>query len=217
MAKGLGCHAALRRSVRDGDPGRAGSYEQACGTLFDWADMRFGWQWALDPAGFSRARKHLTVSECLKVFTLASVWAANNLEPVAGPIAGRPLVAVDGMILHLPRANWRVHGLLGPQGVGALPSGHAGVGLGCRASGAVGMAADAPRPGRTNDLPGHAEAPADGCRVLLDRGYPSHDVLEASVTSGRDAVMRMVASEVGGSWKPVADFLAIRADISWSS
>lgn len=29
--------------------------------------------------------------------------------------------------------------------------------------------------------------------LLLDRDYPSHDVLEAIIASGRDVVMRMVA------------------------
>jgi len=198
-------------------PGRPGSYEQSCGTLFDWAGMRFGWISSPDPAGFSRARKRLTVRECMKVFTLASAWAAKNFGQVAGPVAGRPLVAVDGTILHLPRSK----GLVNRFGV---PTDSLGVKELAHYPQAMLVSAwDVVRrvpltwrltPHKVGerdtfltmlkDLPSNAV-------LLLDRGYPSHEVLEAIVSSGRDVVMRMVASEAGGSWKVVAEFLASNA------
>jgi hypothetical protein len=45
----------------------------------------------------------------------------------------------------------------------------------------------------------------------MDRGYPGKDILHQIVATGHHFIVRMVASEAGGSWPVVRDFLATGA------
>jgi hypothetical protein len=156
----------------------------------------------------------LTLEECTKVFTLAAAWAAKHLAGVKDFREGRPLIAVDGSILHLPRsAELKRRYGVPMDSIGLNELVHYPQGMLVSAWDVVRRIPVAWR--LTKHTIGERETLLDmlydlpaRAILLLDRGYPSKEMLEAIVASGRDVVMRMVASEAGGSWKVVADFLA---------
>jgi hypothetical protein len=194
-------------------PGRMTSYQSICGTLFDWAGLRFGWQDAPDPAGLSRARRRLTMVECWKVFDQARSWAREHLLTGRTLLAGRCVLAADATVLHVPRED----DLVRHFGIRLDKAGReiahypqallASVwDLGRRLP--IAWRLTSLRQGeRATLLDMLPELPANSV-LVLDRGYPGRDLLGRVLAAGHDVVMRMVASEAGGAWPEVEAFLA---------
>lgn len=193
-------------------PGRSTSYQSACGTLFDWAGLRFGWRTTPDPAGLHRARLRLTENECMQVFTLATRWAGEHLRTVRAVLPGRQVLGVDGSLLHLPRSADLVRRFGVPKSGLGLEIAHYPRAL---LVSAWDIATRVPiawtlatcRVGEREVLGDMLPQLPERCVLLLDRGYPARDLLGRILASGRDVVVRMVASDAG-SWPEVAAFLA---------
>jgi hypothetical protein len=192
-------------------PGAAMSYQRACGMLFDWAGVRFGWKQAPHASGMSRGRDALTLSDCRRVFDAAQQWARSQMKAVCGPLGQRPVVAFDGTTLHVPRSASlvRAFGLV-KDSIGCELSHYPQARLVCAWDVVrrmpVAWTLSSPKRGErelmVELLP---QVPADAV-IVLDRGYPSRDVLGELLATKRDVVMRMVSGE-NGCWKEVEQFL----------
>lgn len=193
-------------------PGRAMSYQGACGTLFDWAGLRFGWCATPDPSGLHRARTRLTSGECGKVWDLVKIWALTHLRPGRELVAGRTVVGIDGTILHLPRSAALRRRYPVVQDRFGLEQSHYPQGLMVSAwdlarrmplAWTLSSLRIGERDGLRKILPHLPERAI----LVLDRGYPARDLLGEIVASGRDFVVRMVSADAG-SWDEVGEFLA---------
>ena len=194
------------------EPGRSSSYQSACKTAFAWADKRFGWTSVPDASGLNRARNRIKESECTDLLAAATSLAQGQLRRVKGLVCGLLPVAVDGSILHMSKSQE----LLREFGV---PANRLGVKL-CHYPQAmlvtawdlvrripIAWALTSHTVGERETLLGMLGQMAKNTLLILDRGYPSDVVLGKILDSGRNVVVRMVASE-GASWKEVRDFLA---------
>ena len=172
----------------------------------------FGWESTPDASGLSRARRRVTMRDVVGMWKRCQAWALNHAAGQGGQlIPGRVVAAVDGSILHMPRSASTVK---------AYPIAKDKIGMElyhypqARLVSAWDVERRIPLTWRTTSTKiGEraslvallAELPARSV-LLLDRGFPSREVLGDILAAGHDAVVRMVAADAG-SWSEVSAFL----------
>jgi hypothetical protein len=173
----------------------------------------FGWESTPDASGFSRARRRIDMPDVVAMWKRCQDWALEHAAGQAGQwIPGRVIVAIDGTILHMPRSASTVK---------AYPIAKDKIGMElyhypqARLVSAWDAERRIPLTWRTTSMKiGERDAllkllPAlpPQSVLLLDRGFPSREVVGKILAAGHDAVMRMVSADAG-SWPEVAAFLA---------
>jgi hypothetical protein len=190
------------------------SYQALCSTLYDWSAKHCEWQRQPSPANLCRARMSFTLADCATAWRQTQAWMdARGVPAVAPLLPGLRVFGVDGTILHMLRTR----GLTKAFGVDRHPDGTDR----CHHPQALlvsvwDLERRTPvawrlshRAAGERNLLDHMleEIPLQGV-IVMDRGYPGKDILHQIVASAHHFIVRMVASEAGGSWPVVRDFLA---------
>jgi hypothetical protein len=193
------------------EPGRASSYQSACKVAFAWADKRFAWDDVPNSSGLNRARNRVKEDECLALLAAAKSLAQVHLRRAKRLVCGLLPVAVDGTILHMPRSQALMRAFGVPSGRIGREQCHYPQALLVTAWDLVrripiAWALESHTVNERNVFLGLLDQLAHNALIILDRGYPSSDVLGRIIESGRHFVIRMVASD-GAAWQEVRDFL----------
>ena len=200
------------------EPGRATSYSTVCEQLFSWIGPRFDWKDRPASSGLSRARNDMTSSEGARVWQKARKWSEERLAPVNELLPGKILTAVDGsgLIVIRSASTSAEFGIRRDKEGNELAHYPEALLVSAwdverRLPLAWRVVASAAKGGeRKQCLEVLDELPSNAV-LLLDRGYPSREVLGAIVASGRGFMVRMVAGD-HGSWPETAAFCKGKAN-----
>jgi hypothetical protein len=190
-------------------PGAQSSYRKMLETIVDDTSAFLGWDEAPSAASFSKARRHLSVASCRAL--LASVIekiAACSPERFRHP-SGRRFIAFDGTQLLMPRVRQTMARFARPQANSWLVSHYP--------QAVTLIAVDLFRRmpldwlllkkgvGEREGIVNMLGILKRGDVAVLDRGFPSRDLLQLFVQLGVDVVMRMRAGAT--TMNLVTDFL----------
>lgn len=173
----------------------------------------FDWQNTPDASGLSRARRRLTEADVQTAWRHCQHWAIEHAAGVGGRlVTGQPVIAIDGTTLHLPRSASTVQAFpITKNDIGVelehYPQARLVSAWDVERRIPIAWSMTAMRIGERASmqvlLP---QLPARSV-VLVDRGFPSREILGDILAGGHDAVMRMVAAKAG-SWPEIAAFMA---------
>ena len=173
----------------------------------------FGWQRTPVASGLSRARRQVQDADVRTAWKHCQAWAMHHAATVGGHLVpGQTVIAVDGTTLHMPRSASTVRAFPIAKDDLELELHHYPQ---ARLVSAWDVERRIPiawsmtsmkvgeRMGLTRLLPALPERSV----LLLDRGFPSREILGHILAGGHDAVMRMVSAKAG-SWPEIAAFMA---------
>lgn len=168
------------------------------------------WSGVPDPAGLYRAMQKVEVAVLRRTLVVAEALLSQVVRSTP-LVQGRRLIAIDGTRLAMRRTRALAHRFKLPRGGNGGPPGHYPSGLAVVAYDVLSRVVVA------YELASHRTSERTLARtllrrlppnsvVLLDRGFPSREMLDTLVGSGLPFIMRMVSTEMGG-WPEVQDFL----------
>jgi hypothetical protein len=173
----------------------------------------FGWESTPDASGLSRARRRLRMPDVVAMWKRCQAWAMEHAAEQAGQwIPGRVIAAIDGTILHMPRSASTVKAYpIAKDKIGMelhhYPQARLVSAWDVERRIPLAWCTTATKVGeRKSLLKLLCQLPSNSV-LLLDRGFPSREVVGKIIAAGHDAVMRMVSTEAA-SWPEVAAFLA---------
>jgi hypothetical protein len=171
----------------------------------------FGWEDDPDASGLSRARRRVTEAETAALWTRVHDWSLAQAAPAGGVLPGLALVAVDGTTLHLPRSSSTRRSFPIVRDALDLEQHHyprarlvSAWDVERRLPLAWRMTSE--RHGERASLLALLPRLPERSVLLLDRGFPSRGVVGDILASGRQVVVRMVATQAA-AWPEVAAFV----------
>ena len=197
------------------EPGRDTSYQSACQAAHTWAHERFHWDRLTvpHPCGFKRARDRVNEDQCATLLSSAQALGQAAMKRTRSRrFGGRPLVAFDGSILHMPRSRELVREYGVPKDSLGTPTCHypqARLMTVWDVERRIPLAWElgSPAHGERAMALGLLERIPEGAICIFDRGFPAREFFGKILDSGRDFVARMVASQAS-AWAEVTAFLA---------
>lgn len=177
------------------------------------------WSGVPNPAGLYRAMQKVEVAVLRQTLVVAE-GLLSQVVRCTPLVQGRRLIAIDGTRVSMRRTRSLAHRFKLPRGGNGGPPGHYPSGLAVVAYDVLSRVVVA------YELASHRTSERVLARsllrrlpprsiVLLDRGFPSREMLDVLVGSGIPFIMRMVSSELGG-WPEVRDFLRTgSSDARW--